>query len=453
MEKLPVDVWLWLLLVMQPNNRRTNFILHNCGYDAIKAAGQIRDGDLKFLSESEKRRAFEVRMGDVRKVQKLCMDNGVRIIAIDDEEYPELLRHIEDPPIVLFVAGSLEGLNDRLCISAVGTRKASEYGVMATKGICGSLAERGTAIISGLAVGLDSAAHRACLDAGGKTVGVLGCGILVNYPADSAQLKRDIVANGGAVISELLPNTKSYAGYFHIRNRIISGMSHGTIVLEAGEKSGSLLTAAHALEQGREIFCIPPHDIFSRDFAGVIPLLRDGATPVYGYDDVFNAFSLNNTGENVGEALTEKITQGAGTQKILKAPMARSAKSEKSPESAEGSRKSAESSPESPQNEGKSSQKSKKTAKKPAAKPSPKPSRKSKKEPPTSAPDPERLAQLSEDEAEIIKLLFDSPMDEDQLIDKTGKDFAEISETLTTLEIMGLIVRKMNGLYEPLLEN
>ncbi len=449
MEKIPVDVWLWLLLVMQPHNRRTNFILHNCGYDAIKAAGQIRDGSLKFLSENEKRRAFEVRMGDVRKVQQVCKENGVRIIAIDDEEYPELLRHIEDPPIVLFVAGSLEGLNSRLCISAVGTRKASEYGVMATKGICGALAERGTAIISGLAVGLDSAAHRACLDANGKTVGVLGCGILVNYPADSAQLKRDIVANGGAVISELLPNARSAAGYFHIRNRIIAGMSHGTIVLEAGEKSGTLLTAAHALEQGREIFCIPPHDIFSRNFAGVIPLLRDGATPVYGYDDVFNAFSLSNTGENVGEALTEKITEGAGTQRILKPPRARSAKAAKADRSSDNTGKSAEKA----QNIKNDPEKFAKTAKKPAEKPSPKSSKSPKKELPTGAPDPERLAQLSPDEAEIIKLLFDDPMDEDQLIEKTGKDFAEISETLTTLEIMGLIVRKMNGLYEPLLEN
>lgn len=434
MEKLPVDVWLWLLLVMQPHNRRTNFILHNCGYDAIKAAGQIRDGNLKFLSENEKRRAFEVRMGDVRKMQQLCKDNGVRIIAIDDEEYPELLRHIEDPPIVLFVAGSLEGLNSRLCISAVGKRKASEYGVKVTKGICGALAERGTAIISGLAVGLDSAAHRACLDAGGKTVGVLGCGILVNYPSESAQLKRDIVASGGAVISELLPNTKSSAGYFHIRNRIISGMSHGTIVLEAGEKSGSLLTAAHALEQGREIFCIPPHDIFSRDFAGVIPLLRDGAAAVYGYDDVFNAFSISDTGESVGSELTERITKGSGTKTILKPPQARAEKTEKSPESTEKS-------PENPQTTENKPQKAKKSAKK------------TKKELSDSAPDPERLAQLSADEAEIIKLLFESPADEDQLIEKTGKDFAEISETLTTLEIMGLIVRRMNGLFEPLLEN
>lgn len=416
-EKCSVDVWLWILLVMQPHNRRTNFILHNCDYDAIKAANQIRDGNLLFLSDNEKRRARDVRMGDVRKLKEQCAANNVRVVPIDDEEYPEQLRHIEDPPIVLFVAGDLKGLNERLCISAVGTRKASEYGAKVTNNICGALAEQGTAIISGLAVGLDSAAHRACLNAGGKTVGVLGCGILVNYPADSAKLKRDIVDNGGAVISELLPNTRSSASYFHIRNRIISGMSHGTIVLEAGEKSGSLLTAHHAVDQGRELFCIPPHDIFSRDFAGVIPLLREGAIPVFGYDDVFNAFSLSVEKDRAVSGLTEKMTRNKKTPKTP-----RSTKKSVSEGSDKTSKKAARTS------------KPDETAKQ-------------------NSEEMSGLSELSELEAEIIKLLFESPADEDKIIDKTGKDFAEISETLTTLEIMGLIARKMDGTYEPQLDN
>lgn len=417
MEKCSVDVWLWILLVMQPHNRRTNFILHNCGYDAINAANQIRDGNLGFLSENEKRRAREVRMGEVRKLRQQCADNNIRIIAYDDEEYPELLRHIEDPPIVLFAAGDLKGLNERLCISAVGPRKASEYGIRVTKGVCGALAERGTAIISGLAVGLDSAAHRACLAAGGKTVGVLGCGILVNYPAENAQLKRDIVNNGGAVISELLPNAKSSAGYFHIRNRIISGMSHGTIVLEAGEKSGALLTAAHAVEQGRELFCVPPRDIFSRECSGVIPLLRDGAVPVFGYDDIFNTFSLSVSEDSAAPAPEEKEPQTTKAPKTPRAPRKRASDNTDKTELSEN--KSAEEAPEAEQNAKRS----------------------------------DGLSDLSELQAEVIKLLFEKSADEDQIIEKTGRDFAEISETLTTLEIMGLIVRKMDGTYEPALDN
>ena len=389
---------------MQPYNRRTNFILHNCNYDAIKAANQIRDGNLQFLSENEKRRAREVRMGDVRKLKQQCADNNVRIIAFDEEENPELLRHIEDPPIVLFVAGDLKCLQEHLCVSAVGTRKPSEYGVNVTKNICSALAERGTVIVSGLAVGLDSAAHQACLDVKGKTVGVLGCGILVNYPKDSAKLKRDIVDSGGAVISELLPNAKSFAGYFHIRNRIISGMSHGTIVLEAAERSGSLLTAAHAVDQGRELFCIPPHDILSRDFAGVIPLLRDGAVPVFGYEDIFNTFSINVPTDSFSLPSTEKKTRTPSAPKKEKSD-------KKSSKVTAGN--------EATEADGQNSQ----------------------------------LSQLSELEAEVIRLLFEQSCDEDQIIDKTGKDFAEISETLTTLEIMGLIVRNRDGTFEPQLDS
>ncbi len=413
MNKSSVDVWLWLLLVMQPHNRRLNFILRDCGYDAVRAAAYIRDGDPQFLSDAEKRRVNEVRMGEIRKLLKLCEDNNVRVISYDDEEYPELLRHIEDPPIVLFAAGDLSGMNERLCISAVGTRKASEYGLRVTNEICGSLAERGVVIASGMAVGLDGAAHQAALDAGGKTVGVLGCGILVNYPAPNAQLKRDIVDNGGAIISELLPNTKSLPGYFHARNRILSGISHGTLVLEAGEKSGSLITAAHAEAQGREIFCIPPYDIMSESCAGVIPLLRDGAAAVYGYDDILNAFPL-------AEGVKLGVSETAGkSPKKKEPPKAPSAPKKSSSQKADAPKSSAKTEEAAAENK---------------------------------APAAPHLEGLSPIEAEIIRMLFESPMDEDGIIDKTDKDFAEVSELLTSLEINGLIVRNMDGTYKPRLD-
>lgn len=413
MNKSSVDVWLWLLLVMQPHNRRLNFILRDCGYDAVRAAAYIRDSDPMILTDAEKRRVLEVRMGEIRKLIKLCEDNNVRAVPYDDEEYPELLRHIEDPPIVLFAAGDLSGINERLCISAVGTRKASEYGLRVTNEICGSLAERGVVIVSGMAVGLDGAAHQAALDAGGKTVGVLGCGILVNYPAANAQLKRDIVNNGGAIISELLPNTKSQRGYFHARNRILSGISHGTLVLEAGEKSGSLITAAHAEEQGREIFCIPPYDILSESCAGVIPLLRDGAAAVYGYSDILGAFPFTESPEVVLET-SEKSSK---KKELTKAPRPPKKEAPKKANAPKPSEKTAENAADE------------------------------KKQP--AAP---RLEGLSPIEAEIIKLLFERPLDEDGVIDKTGREFAEISELLTSLEINGLIIRNMDGTYEPRLD-
>ena len=394
---------------MRPYNRKTNFILYNCGYNAVTAAKQIRDGDLQFLDESEKRRAEEVRSGAVNELKQLCADNDINIITFDDEDYPKLLRHIENPPIVLFVQGDIKGLNDRLCVAAVGTRKVSEYSKKCAKSICGALARVGTVIVSGLAIGADSAAHEACLAANGKTVGVLACGNLVNYPAQSKQLKLDIIASGGAVISELLPNTKVPQGYFHSRNRIISGLSHGTLVIQAPESSGSLISANFAVEQGREVFCVPPCDIFDKNYSGVIPLIRDGAVPVFDYTDIIDVFPL----DSIAEFDDIEYYPQLSTPKMPGIP-----KNKKPPNSAA---------------ESKASEKDEK--------------------PKDHEISPERLTSLSPCEAEIIKLLFKNPMNEDTLIDKTGREFSEVSEALADLEIGGFITRNMDGLFKPVLES
>lgn len=278
-------MWIWLLLVMQPCNHKTIEILEHFDNNPEKAAAAIRDGRV-LLTENEKQRAKEVRNGAVREVLRICYDNGIKIITLDDEEYPPLLKNISDPPIVLFCAGDIKNLDGALTVSAVGTRNPSDYGIAVTKRIIPQLAKVGAVITSGLAVGIDAAVHKSCIDSGGRTIGVLACGIMVNYPAENMRLKREIVANGGAVISELLPFTKPSADYFQYRNRIISGLSLGTLVIEASEKSGALITANHACEQGREVFFIPPHDILAPRYMGVAALGRDGATPVFSYLDV-----------------------------------------------------------------------------------------------------------------------------------------------------------------------
>lgn len=277
---------------MQPYNRRTINILERFDFNAKKAAAAIRDGKV-LLSEEEKQRAKEIRNGAVQEVMKLCFDNGIKIITLDDEEYPYLLKHIDNPPIVLFCAGNLGGLDGEFTISAVGARYPSKYGISVTTQIIPQLVKIGAVVISGLAVGIDAAAHKSCIDSGGRTIGVLGCGSLINYPAENAWLKREIIQSGGAVISELLPFTTPSADYFRHRNRIISGLSPGTLVLEASETSGALITANHACEQGREVFYIPPHDIMSERFMGVAFLGRDGAVPVFSYIDII--YTLLNT--------------------------------------------------------------------------------------------------------------------------------------------------------------
>lgn len=407
MSKSPVEVWLWLLLVMQPYNKKTHYILEKCGGDASEAGRMIRDGKFDFLSDSEKKNAESVRTKDVREVMELCEKNDVRIITLDDEEYPGLLRGIENPPIVLFCAGSLAGLNSSITLSVVGARTISDYGKMVTNRIIEPLVRLGIVIVSGMAVGADAQAHRACLAGGGRTIGVLGCGILVNYPAENAQLKRDIIANGGAIISELLPMTKTSGRYFDTRNRIISGLSFGTLVTEAGAKSGSLLTANHALEQERDVFCIPPQDLFSTRFNGVVPMLREGATAVYNFTDILDAFSMYFSNEQYVKDYVMNIEKTEFARRTPKKPVA------KLPETAALPKGASEAAPRVKRVE----------------------------------LTEELLSTLEPQEAEALKALAEGAAKIDELVEKLGGSFDELTETLTNLEIAGFISRERDGGY------
>ena len=277
-----------MLLVMLPHNERTMQLVERYG-DVRTAAEAMRDGACDLLTEDERERAAKIRSREVNAVISECDSNGIHIITIEDEEYPALLKNIYAPPVILFVQGSLECLSEQASLAVVGTRNASRYGMTAAKQICTELAALGMTIVSGLAVGIDTAAHESALEKCAGTIGVLACGNLVDYPAASRSLKQNIIRNGGAVISELTPHTAVDPDYFRHRNRIISGLAHGTFVVEAPEHSGSLLTAEHAVQQGRELFCLPPYDIFSRCCTGVVPYLRDGAIPVFGYVDIIEA--------------------------------------------------------------------------------------------------------------------------------------------------------------------
>ena len=281
------EIWLWILLVMLPYNERTMKIFERYG-DVRSAAEAMRDGSCDMLTDEERERAKNIRSREVNSLIADCEANDIRIVTIEDEEYPKLLREICVPPVVLFVRGSLENMDEGAVLAVVGSRECSAYSIEATRRICTELAELGVAIVSGLAVGIDCTAHRSALDGGSKTIGVLACGHLVDYPTASRQIKQDIIKSGGAVISELLPRTGVDKDYFHHRNRIISGLAHGLFIAEAGEISGCHHTAGHATEQGRELFCLPPYNVFSPQCSGVNRYLRDGATPVFGSVDIVN---------------------------------------------------------------------------------------------------------------------------------------------------------------------
>ena len=211
---------------------------------------------------------------------------GGDILLLDDGVYPSSLREIYDPPIVLYVKGAWAECLDRPCIGVVGSRKCSTYGQNAALMLSRDLAQRGVTIVSGFARGIDAAAHKGALEAGGRTVAVLGTGIDQVYPRDHRKLAIDILDSGGAMVTQFPLGTPPMSENFPYRNRIISGLSLGVLVVEAAENSGSLITARLAMEQNREVFAVPGN-ITSRNSFGTNYLIKGaGAKLVQQWQDV-----------------------------------------------------------------------------------------------------------------------------------------------------------------------
>jgi DNA processing protein len=214
---------------------------------------------------------------------------GIRWITWIDEAYPPGLAATADPPAVVWSVGGADRLVDP-AVAIVGARAASSYGLAVAERLAAELAARGVTIVSGLARGIDSAAHRGALSAQGVTVAVLGSGVDVIYPPEHAALAADIGA-AGAILSELVPGTPPHGVFFPLRNRIISGLSRAVVVVEAGERSGSLITARLALDQGREVLAVPGNVLNGRNRGGHA-LLRDGAKIVESADDILEELRL-----------------------------------------------------------------------------------------------------------------------------------------------------------------
>ena len=225
-----------------------------------------------------RKRSFEL----PKRIDTYCRLNGVRIVSIYDEDYPKSLKEIHDPPLVLYVRGAIPKSN--YAIGVVGSREASHYGLKAANLFATDLAREGIPIISGGAKGIDAAAHEAALKAGGTTVAVLGCGLDIAYPASNQKLFERI-AQSGAVISEYPPGTAPMSQNFPARNRIIVGLSRGIVVAEAAQKSGALITAHIAADEGREVYCVPGN-IFENTSIGCHDLIRQGAKLVDSVTDI-----------------------------------------------------------------------------------------------------------------------------------------------------------------------
>jgi DNA processing protein len=281
--------WVALNMVRGVGPRTANVLLEKFGtpanvFAASRAVLKAEGLKAETIGELHDREILEKAQAELERLEAM----GARVVTLADDEYPELLREIYDPPIALYVRGDLEAVCARPCLAVVGSRRCSTYGVNAAASLARELAERGVTIVSGLARGIDAAAHRGALEGKGRTVGVIGTGLDLEYPKEHEKLSAEVAASG-AVISEFPLGTPPLPQNFPYRNRVISGLCLGVLVVEAAEQSGSLITARLASEQGREVFAVPGNITSSASF-GPNFLIKDGAKLVQYWRDVVEEF-------------------------------------------------------------------------------------------------------------------------------------------------------------------
>lgn len=324
---------------------------------------------------------------DLRRAEailEICERRDYRILTIADAGYPRRLRNIFDPPILLYCRGRLPLMDEEAAIAVVGTRSYTPYGALCAGKLGGQLAAGGAVIVTGLAHGIDSLAARAALRNGGRVLGVLGCGLDVVYPRGSEELYEDVAA-AGALITEYAPGTLPLSGNFPVRNRILSGLSVAVLVVEAPERSGALITANTALEQGREVFAVPG-PIDAPGSAGCNRLLRDGAGLVSEGWDLLREYE---------ERFPGKLRREAAQREA----------------------------PETPGYESRERQREERR-------------RETRKLPPRLDP---QGAELTDDQIALLRTLTEEPMLVDDLVEESGIPVRRVLSALTMLEIDGYV--------------
>ena len=306
-----VAYWLWLTEIFGAGNERL--------WTAMKCFGEpdtaywelCRNNHGLKLNQKELSNIKSVSLENCLKLIDVYNSKGFSVTGFSSPEYPDYLRNIYNPPAVLFYKGDIECLNRMPAITIVGARRSSNQSLMIAERISSELAQNGFVIVSGFARGTDIHSHLGAIRAGCPTVCVMGCGLDIDYPKENFIYRDSVLKNGGVFISEYPLGTPPLQQNFPKRNRILSGVSRGVVIVEAGEKSGSLITAELAVEQNREVFCVPPADIYDRRYAGTIRFLRDGAVAVYGYEDIagyFNPFE-NDIEKEIPEIDEPEISQ------------------------------------------------------------------------------------------------------------------------------------------------
>jgi len=269
----------------------------------LKRAG-LDSGSIRAITTWRPKISLEAEMEKLERY-------GVKVLICHDENYPSRLKEVYDYPPLIYVRGSLLP-EDEWCLAVVGTRRATVYGRQVTEEIVADLAQSKITIVSGLAKGIDTVAHHSALEAGGRSIAVFACGLDIVYPSENANLARRIMQQG-ALISEYPLGTKPRADNFPRRNRIMSGMSLGILVIEAGETSGALITAHLALEQNREVFAIPG-SILSPASSGTNHLIQEGAKLVRNYSDILEELNLTAVAHQMG---LKEVIPASDTESLL----------------------------------------------------------------------------------------------------------------------------------------
>ncbi len=280
--------YIWLARVLGPGNAKSFEIMERfSGAETLCTMDSTELKNTGVFSKAELNRAAGIEPESILKTIEYCKKNAIRIITPLDSEYPAGFGFIEMPPLVIYARGEILD-NSRPCFGMVGSRKSTDFGLKAAYSLSARLSLSGFTVVSGGALGIDSMAHWGALASGGKTVAVLGSGIDSDYLKSNKKLREEIEKQG-TVITEFEPKTPATKFTFPIRNRLISALSGGVAVIEAGGKSGALITAGYAMEQGKEVFTLPG-SINQREYDGNNALLRDGAIPVIKADDIIEVY-------------------------------------------------------------------------------------------------------------------------------------------------------------------
>lgn len=285
MKDICYDIWLQKVFINDPEKAYHIISLFSSAKTFYEAREKLSE-EFSFLTDNDKKRLKSVSLKSAELAEERCRLKNIEIIKSDSEYFPSAFEKIKNPPYLIYLFGNKELLKEGPVVSVVGPRKADRESLLAAMHFSYDFASVGITVCSGVAEGIDSAAIKGAIKAGGKAIGIMACSLDVNYPAATRETKKEILSSGGVLISEYPPTERAYASNFHPRNRLMSAVADAVLAVKAPEKSGTLITASHAAEQGKDLYVIP-WSIYDKLAVGSNKLISDGATPVFSSEEIF----------------------------------------------------------------------------------------------------------------------------------------------------------------------